>query len=653
MGCLTAAAFLLSSLPAQQLAPAQNRALSADDILGVVWVSSPALSPHGKQVAYIVNEPLEAKATRRKNQLWKGPSDKSAPVHVAAPGHNSVSQPRWSPNGKRLAFLSSGADGKDPSQIHLITESEDGVRRLKTGGGVMTYRWVPTGQQISFTSFGRPVESDDTPEPLVVGSPGKRASLWTVSTADGKVRRITRGDVHVLDFAWSADGTQVAVTVAPSSEPEDIINGTSLRVIDGKSGNVVRTLNDRVGGGIPLTWSPDGKTIAFPLAAPKRIGRRLALTHATGGEPSFPLKDYRGTPNAVHWMEDSSALLVQTFEKTRNRLIRVDLRSGGVSRLAEAVHNFWGFSASADLRTLAVMAETPRSPPNLEILREGQPPTRLTNLNPDMSSFGLGGVRDLEWESSLDGRPIFGVLITPSGAEPGKPSPTIVHLHGGPHGGWWNGWIGTWLSVGQFLASHGYAVLLPNHRGSVGQGWEFAEAHHREWGRGDFQDVLDGVGLLVEKGIADPERLGVHGGSFGGYMGAWATTQTDRFCAAVIASAFTDLVSWNLTVDVPSPLRFYLGGDEIRHREFYRSRSPLTYVERCKTPTLILHGAKDVRVPLGQAQAWHRALKLLGVETEMVIYPDEGHGLGRRENQRDYMNRVLAWFDKYLAPRRN
>ena len=477
----TAAACFLGVFLAPQLARAQQRPLTPDDILDVVWVSSPALSPDGEDVAYIINDPLKAKSSRRQSRLYKAPSDKSSPAQIIAPAHPFASRPSWSPDGQLLAFLSSGAEGKDPPQIHLLAQSGVGIRQLKTYEAVMSYRWSPVGTELAFTSFGKPEEGGGAPEPLVVGGPGKQASLWAVSATDGKTRRVTQGDAHILDFAWSPDGKEFAVTVAPSSEPEDVVNRTSLQVIDGKSGRVLRTMNVQVGGGIPLAWSPDGTNIAFPLAAPKRIGHRLALVPRTGDAPSFPLADYRGTPNAVHWMADSSALIVQTFEKTRNRLIRVDLASGKITQLAETVHNFWGHSASADGRTLAVMADAPHSPPNVEVLREGQAAVRLTQLNRGVSEYRLGKVQDLKWKSSLDGRAVYGVLITPPDLEPGTRVPTVVQLHGGPHAAWWNGWMGTWLSVGQLLASNGYAVLQPNHRGSVGQGWEFAEAHYQEW----------------------------------------------------------------------------------------------------------------------------------------------------------------------------
>ena len=341
-------------------------------------------------------------------------------------------------------------------------------------------------------------------------------------------------------------------------------------------------------------------------------------------------------------------MFVRFVEKTRNQLVRLDIQTGKRDHVSDDVLNFWDYSIDRDGTTIALNAESQHNPPNIFIKRDNRL-HRLTDFNTRLKEFRLGDVKTVEWQSSLDGRVIYGVVITPPDFEPGKPCPTIVNLHSGPHWLWWEGWIGTYLSWGQFLASNGYAVFLPNHRGSIGQGWEFAEAHYREWGRGDYQDVVDGVDWLVEQGIADKDRLGIGGSSFGGYLAAWSITQTNRFKACVVEAGWTDLVSSNLTNDAPEPLRLFMGGNELERGDLYRSRSPLTFVQKCKTPTLILHGEHDRRVPTDQGRAFHRALGLIGVETKMVTYRNEGHGLAKRENQLDAMNRMVEWFGRHVV----
>jgi dipeptidyl aminopeptidase/acylaminoacyl peptidase len=329
--------------------------------------------------------------------------------------------------------------------------------------------------------------------------------------------------------------------------------------------------------------------------------------------------------------------------------LRVDTRDGSIGRLAESVQNFWSYSASADGRTIALGAEDAHSPPNVVLCKEGKRPVKLTDLNPQLSSFRLGNVQEISWKNKRDGKTIYGVLITPADFVRGQTRATIVELHGGPQGMWWNGWEGTWLSWGQMLASHGYAVLLPNPRGSIGQGWQFSEAVYRDWGGLDSQDVMDGVDALVEQRIADPHRLGIGGYSYGGYLSTSVTTQTDRFKAAVVGASWTDLSTLGLTVDITNWFRRMMGGDGTdRQDEVFHRLSPLDHIDRCNTPTLVLHGEKDDRCPLYHGRAWYRGLKRRGIETEMIVYPRAGHMLTERSHQIDLMQRVLAWYERHL-----
>jgi dipeptidyl aminopeptidase/acylaminoacyl peptidase len=433
-----------------------------------------------------------------------------------------------------------------------------------------------------------------------------------------------------------------------------------------RAGKIEGTLSDTVstseqfGAGPDLAWSPDGRQIAYNTFSPKRLARRLAIIPADGGEPSYPLLDYAGTPfEKMQWGSGSRWLWLQSFERTRNHVLRLDtIKKWDVTHFAGDVQNFWAFAVTPDGKTMVVGGETGEMPPNLMVIRDGGKPRTLTDLNPQVAGLRLGDVREVEWKSTRDGRRINGVLVTPADFQPGKPQPgkpqpgkprpTIVELHGGPQGMWWASWLGTYLSRGQYYASHGYVVFLPNPRGSIGMGEKFVELNERDWGGGDYQDVMDGIDALIDQKIADPDRLAVGGQSYGGYLTAWTTTRTNRFRAAVVDCGPTDLETFSLTNDLAAPLRYYFGGDEIRSRPLLASRSPLRHIERCKTPTLVLHGEKDERVPLYHGRAWHKGLKLLGVETEMVVYPGESHLLEKRSNQIDEMRRVLAWYEKYL-----
>jgi dipeptidyl aminopeptidase/acylaminoacyl peptidase len=655
--CLFLVAASVSLACAEGGGPAK-RAVTPEDIAGVRWFTSPALTPDGKVVAYVLVEWDTTQApAERKRTLWLAPTDGSQLPRPFAAEHERVVQPSWSPDGKQLAFLSPGKGAKKANQIFLAAADGSQVVRLTDDvEGIRSFQWSPDGKAIAFRALSKSKRMETAP--IEVGRDYTNARLWVVDLATDKkqpeTRAVTKGDQHVLDFTWAPDSARFAVTLSPTPALDDVFLHATLVVLD-RAGKIERTLTDNVstseqfGVGPDLAWSPDGTAIAYNAFSPKRIARRLAVIPARGGEPSYPLRDYPGTPFAkIVWAADSRHLWVQSFERTRNCLLRVETVKGTVERVADDVKNFWAFAVTPNGRTIALGGETGQVPPNLVVIQDRGKPRTLTNLNPQLAGLRLGDVREMHWKSTRDGRLITGVLVTPADFQPGKPYPTIVELHGGPQGMWWSGWLGTYLSRGQFFASHGYVVFLPNPRGSIGMGEGFVEANERDWGGGDYQDVMDGIDSLVAQKIADPNRLAVGGQSYGGYLTAWTTTQTNRFRAAVVDCGVIDLTTFSLTNDIAAPLRSYFGGDEIRTRPLLTSRSPLAHIERCKTPTLVLHGEKDERVPLYHGRAWHKGLKLLGVATEMVVYPGEGHILEKRSNQIDALRRVLAWYERYL-----
>jgi dipeptidyl aminopeptidase/acylaminoacyl peptidase len=243
------------------------------------------------------------------------------------------------------------------------------------------------------------------------------------------------------------------------------------------------------------------------------------------------------------------------------------------------------------------------------------------------------------------------VLVTPPDLKPGQLYPTLVMYHGGPAGMWWSGFISTPNVWAQLAASRGYVVFLPNPRGSLGQGWKFTEANRNDWGGGDFHDVMDGVDYLIDQKIADPDRLGVGGESYGGYMTAWTVTQTHRFKVAFVGFGMTNLFAWAGTASLsPSYMRAYFLDTPFNQRANYDNHSAMTYLKNCQTPTLIQHGELDEVVPTEQGWQFYNGLRVLGVPVEFVTYPREHHGFHERAHQIDSLTRIMAWYDKYLMP---
>jgi dipeptidyl aminopeptidase/acylaminoacyl peptidase len=360
--------------------------------------------------------------------------------------------------------------------------------------------------------------------------------------------------------------------------------------------------------------------------------------------------DYAGTIWEMDWIDDR-ILLVSSQEGTDGIIGTFDLESGTVRKLTSTAiewgwPNNWSVDA-AKKRVVFKKAAEDRAEDLWMMNTDGSEQRCLTDLNPQVKEWTLGTMESITW-TSPDGTMIEGVLIKPAGYVPGRTYPLITILHGGPEWSWWYGWHAAWHQWGQLLASNGYTVLLPNPRGSNGYGWEFVEANSRDWGGGDLRDVLAGIDHVIESGVADSTRLGLCGWSYGGYLTAWAVTQTNLFKAAVMGAGPTDLVSFYDVTPCQSVFDAYFGVSAHADKDRYKDRSPLYYVEDVRTPLLILHGKNDFGVDVSQAQILHGALMREGKRVHLEVYPGEGHHFHQRDNQIDSMNRILAWFDKYL-----
>jgi dipeptidyl aminopeptidase/acylaminoacyl peptidase len=336
-------------------------------------------------------------------------------------------------------------------------------------------------------------------------------------------------------------------------------------------------------------------------------------------------------------------------EGTRTFFAHANAASGEIRKFGEVMADGYSFTLSDDGKTLAYLGQTPAHPDEIWIYSRDGGPKCLANSNPQVTGWNLGKVQEISWNSSRDGQKIYGVLVLPPGYMPGTPHKTIVHAHGGPFEAWQSGWLGTWYEWAQLLASHGYVVLAPNPRGSEGQGIAFQEANFEDWGGGDFQDVMDGVDLLVKQNIADPARLGIGGWSYGGFITSWTITHTDRFKAAVVGAAVTDLYGMSTTTDIAPSFLTEFFGNFVGDRKLYDQHSPMRYIEHCHTPALVLHGDADLRVPAFQGEEFYQGLRMLGQEAELVRYPREPHIFREQGHQIDSLQRIVDWFDSHLG----
>jgi len=622
--------------------------LSPRDVSEIRLASGVRLSPDAQRVAFVIAEPAESARAARRSGIWTVATRGSGPPRLLVTGGDDTS-PRWSPDGKTLAFLSTRAEAAGAAgpttqiyRVGMLAEGAGAPERLsRADGDVDEFAWSPDGRFIAFT-LREPAAEED---PSVAGKDLQYTRLGIVDVARHTTSLITGRDFDVQELAWSADGKELALVVAPTPSPEDQYR-LGLVVVDRQTGRITRRLSENVAFAGLLRWSPDGSLITFRECPPERkFASWLAVVPAAGGTARPLLQDARSTVLRAEWAADSRHLVLLSVEGAAQALDALDVESGRVRRIADVVASQFEFGFSTAGKAIAYLAQSARSPTDVWLATSDAPPRRLTDLNPQTAGWRLGAVQAVHWKNSEDGLERSGVLITPPGYDAGRAYPTIVQAHPGD-APWCTGWLATWWAWGQLLASHGYVVFLPNTRGVTGEGWKL-NAAIGDWGGLAYQDLIDGVDALVARGIADPERLGIGGWSNGGFMTEWAITHTTRFKAAVAEAGHSDFFSLYGTSYSRAPLAITFG-DPYAHRDAYDAHSPITFIRNCRTPTLVLHGANDAGVPVGQGSEFYTGLKTLGVEAEMVVYPREGHGIRERGHQEDLQNRVLAWFDRHL-----
>lgn len=634
---------------------ARRDRLDVETMVDLQQVRDAAISPSGRRVAFVrsVTQASDPEAGDGYQQILLVPLDGGEERAFTARGVSS-SSPRWSPDGSALAFLTRRQDRHEERQIYLIP-ADGGEAQLLTRHetGVEAFAFSPDGASIAFVA--RDPESEESRamaeekrDWTVAGQRPSLQRLWVLDLASRQERRLWEGLPSAGRFAWSADGESLIFHGAPSTWADHAMMYGRLHRVPA-AGGTPEVLWETEGKLGDLEVSPDGETLAFlgAVDVSDPLAQSVFVAPATGGTPENLTPGVEASFQELQWADDDH-LLVRATEGTRCTLSLLDVRDGSREVIVDEGAGLFGVELHRESGRLCAIADSVRHPRELYAGSiEGGGLARLTASNPALERLELGLPRVIEWRAE-DGQRVEGVLTLPVGAEPDARHPLVVNPHGGPEGADRMGFD----TFPQLCAARGFAVLQPNYRGSAGRGVAWSKGDHKDLGGQEFRDVLAGIDLLVERGIADPQRVGMAGWSYGGYFSALAATHhTERFQAAVVGAGISNWVSFLGTTDIPHEnfhvhWNLWMYGEE-GYWPFWRA-SPLSASRGARTPTLILHGAGDERVPPSQATELHRALQHEGVAVELVTYPRSGHGVRERAHRLDLFRRQLDWLERHL-----
>jgi dipeptidyl aminopeptidase/acylaminoacyl peptidase len=599
-------------------------------------ISEIAPAPHGQAIAFCVREPLMTDdRSEFLSHIWLVQNQAGSAIQLTY-GDQSEGGIAWSPDGQYLAYTTK-RDKQSELRVLRVGGGESWLLAALKETSISAVRWSRDGRNLAFLAAAPPDAERERrqrarDDAYVWEADQYPARLYQVPFRIAprplpEPEEITDGSFHVVAFDWLADneGFAIAAMRAPIADywPE-----TWLATVR-PSGELACA----AGQGTPR-WATDNRVKLFPTA---------------GGEPRLLANTPDSQPELLGWKPDGSGLFLFEFQETAAR--QFFLPSDQTA--ARQLHPPAMFSlAAANQGVLACVIEDFHTPNTIALVDANTSeivPLYTPPLPADWPSNKLPAAEVIRWQSS-DGTNIEGIVTYPLGYQPGQVVPLVVVVHGGPTGVYQRTYLGSPTGYAPIcmFAEQGYATLRCNPRGSSGYGRDFRFANDRDWGGGDFRDIMAGVDTLISRGIADREHLAIMGWSYGGFMSSWAITQTDRFRVACIGAPVTDPISFNGTADIPGFVPDYFGAEYWEDHAAYQRQSPLLHVQNVQTPALIQHGAADIRVPLSQGRQFYEALRRRGIPTDFIVYPRQGHLFSEPRLIIDCRERVVAWIGKYL-----
>ncbi len=623
-------------------------------------IRSTAISPDGNLIAYVVREPvMKGEKSEYLSHIWIVSADGKMNFQYTQ-GEKSASNPAFSPDEKCLTFTTSRAKKNQIWMMRVMGGEAEQLTNAKNG--VASYQWSPDGTFIAYTMKDPETEEEEKDKKekrdvILVDKNFKNNHLYTITLAkneDGEheTQRLTTGNFHVTSFDWSPDGKTIVFSHQADPRINTGFSEVDISTVPADSGTVASLVN-WPGVERSPNYSPDGKWVAFTShgGAPQEIGLQdVYMVSAKGSEPKKLGETPDRNARIIAWATDSKNIYITEPLHTSRHVLAVPVDGKAPVQVTKGDGNISSvsFNKNTDRMTFTYQnLDTPVEVYNSPV--KNFKLSKLTEVNQDVPKPAIGRTEVISWKST-DGLEIEGLLTYPVNYEKGRTYPLILNVHGGPAGVFSQNFTGNpSIYMLQYFAQNGYAILRPNPRGSTGYGKDFRYANFKDWGFGDYNDLMTGVDKAIEMGVAHEDSLCLMGWSYGGYMTSFMVTKTNRFKAASMGAGLPNLVSMTSTTDISNYLVAHMGSEIWEDYETYEKHSAIYRIKNVTTPTQVIHGARDLRVPFTQGQEFYVALSRRGVPTEMIVYPRTPHGPREPKFLMDVSQRIMTWFENHLG----
>src|SRR5262249_13113075 len=666
-----AAIFGLGMLLVPGIVSAQKRSLAVDDVYNIKDVRDPERSPDGKWVAFVVSRAIKD-TDKNDSDVWMASWDGTQEIQLTS-SPDSESQPRWSPDNKYLSFVSS-RQGAKGGQLWLMNRAGgEAIKVSDVRGGISEYAWAPDGKRIVFVvndpdprdpkDDDKDAEKKKTAPPIVIDRyhfkedvdgylRNARTHLYLFDVATKKAEALTTGiQYDESSPAWSPDGTQIAFVSKRGTGDIDRTDNTDVWVIDAKANAQPRQVTTSMASDEgPLSWSPDGKQIAYLTGEELKYSaytqNKLAAIPATGGEARLIATSLDRPVRQPRWSKDGSSITFIVVDDRSQYPARVAVSGAGrVERLVTAKSVIGNLSDGTSDGAFAVLVSTDTEPPEVAALENGKV-RRLSHQNDAwLSNVPLGTTEEFT-STSKDGTEVHGLITKPATYRAGQKYPTLLRIHGGPNGQDEH----SFSFERELFAANGYVVVAVNYRGSNGRGSAYQKAIFADWGGKEVIDLLGAMDYVQKIGLADPDRLGIGGWSYGGILTDYTIATDGRFKAATSGAGSALQLSMYGVDEYITQYENEIGPPWKAQDLWIKISYPFFHADKIKTPTLFLGGDKDFNVPLVGGEQMYQALKSLGVDAQLVIYPGQFHGITTPTYKIDRYQRYLDWYAKYLKP---